>query len=271
MKVWIEKLNGDIIDLEDIGVFCRDFVPESPDYEHEFATLPGRSGNIDNGSRYASRRVKASFYLKAMSIDSYAMSRDRVYRTLDSKEAYYIVESRTPWKRRKVKLASPFEMEQTRIYGFFEVEWETVGIPFAESRLTSRQPKEWQDSGWYWGSGIRWGEGMNLFDTSSFTVHNAGDVDVVGTEAMLNIEFTGPSSNLTITNLTTGQSWAYNATTLAGDVITLTGVRKLKNGASIVLDSGRTVFKLAPGDNQFQVTGATGAFTISFEFRYLYI
>lgn len=271
MKVWIEKLNGDIIDLESIGVFCRDFVPESPDYEHEFATLPGRSGNIDNGSRYASRRVKASFYLKAMSIDSYAMSRDRVYRTLDSKEAYYIVESRTPWKRRKVKLASPFEMEQTRIYGFFEVEWETVGLPFAESRLTSRQPKEWRDSGWYWGSGIRWGEGDNIFTTNSFVVHNAGDVDVVGTEAMLNIEYVGPSSGLNIVNLTTDQVWRYNGNTSYGDVVTLTGVRKLMNGSSIILNSDRTVFKLAPGDNHFQILGATGAFTISFEFRYLYI
>lgn len=271
MKLLIEKLNGDVIDLEQYGVFMTDFLPASLEYEHAFSVIQGRAGNIDNGSTYGPRTIKARFYMKAPSVETYAMARDRVYKLLNSIEPYYIIESRTPWKRRRVKLNAPFSMDQTRMYGFFEVEWVTVGIPFAESRLTSTESKEWQDSGWSWGSGIQWGESMNVFDTTSFTVHNAGDVEVNPIYAMLDVEYVGASSNLYIVNNTNGSNSRYSLTSDSNDVIRFSGIRATKNGESIIADSNRRLIRLEPGDNNFTVTGTSGPFTLSFDFRYLYV
>jgi len=87
----------------------------------------------------------------------------------------------------------------------------------------------------------------------------------------LKITFTGASSNLTITNQTTGDMWQYTGTTQAGDTITLDGVRSLKNGASIFGQTNRKLITLKSGWNDFAITGATGAFEISFDFRFYYL
>jgi hypothetical protein len=87
----------------------------------------------------------------------------------------------------------------------------------------------------------------------------------------LKITFTGASTNLTITNTTTGDIWQYTGTTQAGDTITLDGVRSLKNGVSVFGNTNRKLITIAPGWNNFTITGASGSFTISFDFRFYYV
>jgi hypothetical protein len=72
------------------------------------------------------------------------------------------------------------------------------------------------------------------------------------------ITFAGASTNLAIANTTTGDTWSYTGTTAAGDTLKLDGVRMLKNGVvSVFGATNRKLITLAPGWNNFTVTGAT--------------
>ncbi|MFP7447167.1 phage tail family protein, partial [Bacillus infantis] len=112
-----------------------------------------------------------------------------------------------------------------------------------------------------------------LFQQSAFSIWNDGDEPVDPRErwAYLQVLFQGASENLTIKNLTTGDEWSYTGTTAAGDIIELNGIRSLKNGSSIFGQTNRKLLTLAPGMNQFEVSGTTGPFQISFDFRFYYI
>jgi hypothetical protein len=88
----------------------------------------------------------------------------------------------------------------------------------------------------------------------------------------LKISFKGQSNGLTITNITTGDTWRYNGSTGPNDVVVLDGVRSTKNGISIFGHTNRKLITLAPKvKNRFSVMGAEGNFEISFDFRFIYI
>lgn len=110
------------------------------------------------------------------------------------------------------------------------------------------------------------------YSTNSFSIFNAGDVVIDPRErGDMEITFTGASTNLTISNLTTGDTWVYTGTTDVDDVIRITGIRATKNSLSIFRDTNRALITLARGWNQFSIIGATGALNIKFNFRFLYL
>ncbi|PFY60299.1 phage tail protein, partial [Bacillus toyonensis] len=48
-------------------------------------------------------------------------------------------------------------------------------------------------------------------------------------------------------------------------------VRSTKNSLSIVRDTNKKAISLKEGINDFEVTGAKGVFSISFDFRFQYL
>lgn len=278
MYLTIETQDGQTYKLDDdkYRIHTLDFLVSSPEYNHQSENIEGRDGGIDLGSSYTKRKLTAELYLKASSIESYAIYRDQVFKLFKSKKAFYITESRTPWKRWLVKVTNSFELDQTRVYGLFSVEMETVGLPYVESKATTQEPLVWRDEGWFWGAGIAWGDNMdqyNVTNQTAFTIPNYGDVTVDPRMMDLTIRFTGASNNLAITNTTTGDVFRYNGTTGASDQLVLEGVRVWKNvtSNSVILSTNYGLITIDPGDNEFTVTGATGNFTISFEFRFYYL
>jgi Phage tail protein len=155
--------------------------------------------------------------------------------------------------------------------GRFDVEFTTLS-PFAESIGTTLDPFTFDAELWQIGQGLTAEDGIvYTHSTSSFRIYNAGDVTIDPRVLPLKITFTGASTNLKITNTTTGDMWQYTGTTQAGDTITLDGVRSLKNGVSIFSATNRKLITIASGWNDFTITGASGSFTISFDFRFYYI
>ncbi|WP_214807634.1 phage tail family protein [Exiguobacterium sp. s102] len=276
MFLTIETLDGQTYKLDDdkYRIHTIDFKVSSPEYNHQSDNIEGRDGQIDLGSSYTKRKLTAELYLKASSMASYALYRDQVFKLFKSKKAFYITESRTPWKRWLVKVTNSFELDQTRIFGVFTVEMETSGLPYVESRATTQQPLVWMDNGWFWGAGISWGDSMdqyNVVNDTEFVIPNYGDVVVDPRQMGLVIRFNGASSNLTLTNLTTGETFAYYGTTGASDTLVLDGVRVLKNDISVVRQTNYGLLTMAIGNNDFLVEGALGNFTLSFEFRFYYL
>jgi hypothetical protein len=102
-------------------------------------------------------------------------------------------------------------------------------------------------------------------------IYNAGQFVVDPRERSLKITFTGASTNLQISNMTTGDTWTYSGTTTASDVVLLDGIRSLKNGLTIFSSTNRKLIKMNAGNNYFYISGASGTGTITFEFSYLTI
>ena len=106
---------------------------------------------------------------------------------------------------------------------------------------------------------------------NKFRIYNAGVVDVNPRESYLKIEFRGVSDGLTINNLTTGDTYKYLDTTTLADSLVIDGIRSLKNGNSVFARTNKKLITLVPGWNEFEVSGASGFFRLTFDFRFTYL
>jgi hypothetical protein len=110
------------------------------------------------------------------------------------------------------------------------------------------------------------------FTTSSFTFFNSGNQVVdPRLHSEMKIEFSGASTNLTITNETTGDVWSYTGSTLSTDTILLKGIRSFKNGVSVFGATNRKLITLAIEDNDFTVSGASGEFDLTISTRFYFL
>ena len=107
-------------------------------------------------------------------------------------------------------------------------------------------------------------------NTHTLNVYNAGNVTIEPENMMLNIELNGATSsgNLSLKNITTGEEFKLNKTILNRNV-KLEGVNVTENGINVFRDTNRRFISFVPGDNHFEVTGATFD-ELSFEFKNLY-
>jgi hypothetical protein len=122
---------------------------------------------------------------------------------------------------------------------------------------------------------VKWGELMvteqtiyTINNETEFTIYNVGDETINPRQHALVVTFIGASTNLTITNSTTGEEWSYTGATTSTDVIRLDGVRSTKNSLTILRDTNRKLITLAEGANAFVIAGASGSFVLTFEFRF---
>lgn len=243
----IEKLDGTIIETEQYGIKLLTHSISSPSVRVVTEEIDGRDGYVEVDTTYDGRKIRASFFMRAVDRQDFPLLRNEVFRIFSTKELFYFHEPNQ--KRRWLVRSNGFEIEKypPRV-GTFEIEFSSPS-PFGESI----KPVPY------------------TFTTPTFRIFNAGDVDIDPRVFPLKITFTGASTNLTITNATTGDMWRYTGTTQTGDTITLDGVRSLKNGASIFGNTNRQLITIAPGWNDFSVVGTTGAFEISFNFHFYYL
>ena len=299
MDVEIVKQNGQSFRLSDYGV-VQDFVVHSIDRSVVRDPIDGRSGLQDYGVEIGDRTIEVPMIFKAADLHDYAHLRDELYELLDDSEPFYIREMRRPkalqydfvdfgqkpkWeaqtdneyvngKQYKVRLNSTLTPEQRSLSGEISIEFVTSGIPYAESIYTSL---ELHDSG-YSATAEKYGLVDNIdvekvkyrFTESNFTVYNAGNVTVEPESMELTIQISSATSSgdLTLKNLTTGEEFKLNKN-ISGRHISLRGMNILDGTVNAFRDSNRRLISLVPGDNQFEITGATFS-QVWFEFRFLY-
>lgn len=270
IDVQIRRLDGRVYSFKESGIGVRDLVVSSPKYKTEYDNPDGMDGLVDMGTSLDAREIYLKLYFIASMQDEYSNKRDEVFRLLDSREPFYLSESRTPHKRWKVKLQGSFSPEQFWRLGFFEINLLSPS-PYAES-IVSTLDKEQTDVFYQ----VETEESIQyVFETETFFIWNNGDVDVNPRYqwADLKITYQGPSESLRIKNISTGDEWLYDGTTIEGDTIVIDGIKSYKNTveSSIFGSTNRKIITLAPGRNDFEVIGATGPFSISFDFRFYYI
>ena len=268
---YIQRKDGTIYDLEQYGIRTKDFIVSAPPLRHMTEEIDGYDGVVDIETTEGAREITCIFKMKSVDMADFPLLRNEIFRILRSKEPFYLIDRREPGKRWEVKCQDAYDIEQKFIYGDFTVSF-TCFKGYAESIGTTLDPLTFDSELWQIGQGLDVENDMTYVHSSpSFSIYNAGDVTVDPRVLPLKITFTGASTNLTITNETTGDTWQYTGTTTANDTITLDGIRSLKNSLSILGDTNRKLISIAPGWNDFTIAGASGNFTISFDFRFYYL
>lgn len=268
MDLTIIRKDGTQYLLSELGIKTLDFIIDAPKPRHHFQVIDNRDGVIDLGTSYEGRTMKAKLYLMAFDTTDWPLLRNDLFKLFDSREAFYIVDSREPGKRWEVKTDqfTPEQLTDTR--GKVEIPF-TSTRAYAQSIGTTTDPLTFDAEIWQTGGGLVLDETHYTHTVASFSIYNAGDgVTIDPRFTPLKITYTGPSALLEIKNLTTGDHWTYNGGTQAADKITLEGVRSTKNGLSIFGNTNRKLITLAPGFNDFQLIGTQSGFSIAFEFRF---
>ena len=267
----LQLLDGTSFDTSDYNLkrlFHR--IPSSQ-IDHNVVAVEGRSDIILN-SQLNNRTISVEFLFETYDIYDFYALRDRLYELFVRTESFYIIFKREPWKRWKVKLANQFELEPSPNMGSFTVEFITENTN-AESVYSSIEfVKEWDVNQHAWNGMIDWDSEPPVysFNTNSFTVQNLGNGIIDPRSNDLEIVLTGDfPSVLSINNNTTGETYAYNRSLTTSDTLTLSNIRTLRNGVSDFVNTNKRLLTLAPGDNNFTVSGGTVS-NISFNFRFQY-
>ncbi|MED4866103.1 phage tail family protein [Heyndrickxia faecalis] len=269
----IIRQNGSVYDMRECGILVKSFIVDSPSPVHSRETIDGRDGFIDMGTTLDGRTAHAEFQLMSVDIPDFALFRDEVFQMFDSREYFYLICDSEPGKRWRFKYDSKFSIEQKARSGIFSIDF-ISDSSYAESvGRTDTDPVDMDSDAWQAvGAGITLEDDLIYkWSQSSFRIYNGGDATVDPRQYELIIQFKGASSGLQIKNTTTGETFKYNQSTTAGDILTLNGPRVLLNGVSSLRNSNRQLLRLLPGWNQFTISGTSGAFTISFGFRWLYL
>lgn len=227
-------------------------------------TADGRPGVVDYGFNYTDRPVSLFLRIKSADKIDFRLLRNEVFAIFDIGNAFYVAESDVPSRVLKVVVDESYIPDRlTEEYADFDINCRTLDSVFWESRYTTL---ELHDSGY---SAIvgKYGLVDNIddekvkyrFTESDFTVYNAGNVTVEPESMYISLLFwycSIPNGKMTIRNNTTGDELIINSTEdrkhirQDGLVITIAGINRFR-------DTNRRFISLAPGDNEFVITGAT--------------
>lgn len=268
----VEKLNGEIIDLNKAGIYTLRFIPEAPEPVTTTAEIPGVDGHIDLGTKYRGRLITVDIGIQAGDWYEFALLRNEIFRIFDSKEPFHLIDEVEPNKKWiNCKYVSPFSIaRRAKVQSEFTIQFRSTSA-YSHSRGSLLDPFTFESELWQFGMNIPLEDFSYVHNTRAFSIWNLGDKEVNPRHDMLQIFYRGASNNLRITNITTGDTWQYFGTSQHGDTITLDGVFSRKNGVSIFAQTNRKLIRLAPGKNTFALSGAIDPFEISFDFRFLYL
>nr|BDD47230.1 hypothetical protein 4 [Bacillaceae bacterium] len=268
----IQYQDGKTIDLhEDKNLWVSSFRIFSPSPNHTTESVEGRNGSVYLGTTLEERKITATIMVEALDYKEFDLIRDELFNIFNPLNEFYIIRDLQPGKRMKVSVASDFDIDYLTLEdGEFDIEF-IIHSVFLESIGTTLEPVTFDPSIIQFGQDLILDETMYTHTTTSFQIYNASNITIDPTEHDLKITYKGTSNNLKIKNLTTGDEWGHNGTSSTGDTIILDGIRSTKNGLSIFRDSNRKLITLAPKLNKFELTGTSGNFEISFDFRFLFL
>lgn len=270
MSLLIQKLNGVQFNTADFGLRLIEFDPDSPNYDHRYEDVDGIDGVIDVGTTMKQRTLNARFNMIARDMYDVALLRNEIFKLFHSKEAFYIIDNREPGKRWLVKV-HPYTIRTLRYFKSSVDLQFTSASPYAESIGTTLDLMTFDSNLWQIGQGLIAEDLKYTHETTSFRVFNASDIEIDPRKVPLVIRIRGATNGLTILNRTTGDTFKLNIPTVSGDTVELNRVRVFKNGNTVFTSTNRKVIRLAPGWNDFIVSGISGAFQIEFDFRFYYL
>ena len=225
--------------------------------------IDGRVGVVDYGFNYTDRPVSLFLRIKAADKIDFRLLRNEVFATFDVGSAFYVAEADVPSRVLKVVVDESYIPDRlTEEYADFDINCRTLDSVFWETKYTTL---ELHDTG-FDAIAEKYGLADNIdeekvkyrFTENTFTVYNAGNVTIEPESMGLTIQISSATSSgdLTLKNLTTGEEFKLNKD-ISGRNISLRGMNIRDGTVNAFRDSNRRLISLAPGDNQFEITGAT--------------
>lgn len=237
------------IDMKSLGLFGVKLIIPSPSYEFHTEKIDGGQ-TIVLDKQLNPRQLFAEFKTKAGNYEELLKQKMRLFALLGNGDEFYIEQVHLKgivWKCHlgewDPQILSPkvttFNIPLTNLNGY------------AESISTIKK----------------------TFKTTEFKFLNEGNVKIDPRQhSNLLITFAGASTDLTITNNTTGDTWKHYGTTNDIDTLKLLGVNSIKNqGTSIFKDTNKKLLTLNVGRNDFIVSGATGSFELEISTRFYFL
>ena len=251
IRIW--DINDNEINLSNYGLTGLDLTPESPSYTVQTETIEGMDGAIALGKQLNPRNLTARFLVKSFDYTDSLIKRDEIYNLFNGTEPFYIAETKLPYKRWLVESVEPWTPERynptTMEITLNLICWK--GRP--ESIGTSIQAKTFEH---LQELPVTYTDYQDIYATK-FKIYNPGQlIDPRNPNHYLKITYKGNSENLRIENKTTGDVWQYLGTSNLNDEIVIEGIRSTKNGLSIFRDTNKRLISIAPGWNEFEISGA---------------
>lgn len=237
-------------DMDRLGLWVEELIIPSLTPEHSTESVEDMNGLLYYSTTVKERLIKSTMQYETDQGESIFAFNRKIFNWFNPFKEYYLVADKDPSIRYPVRVSSGYEID--------EISWEDgkFGIefvmfkPFAESINQIKR----------------------TFTVPSFIFKNEGNQPINPRDQdETEITFKGASNNLTIKNLTTGEVWTYNGTTSADDTIKLKGVRSLKNNISIFGATNKKLLTFAPGNNQIEISGASGEFTLTISTRFYFL
>lgn len=276
MITTIQTLDGQEYRLtpEESGLKQISFDVDSPNLKHTTSEdIAGRNGALVLGTDIGPRSATAAFKIIAYDRYDYPMIRNNFFRLLCSGNPFYWIDDREPGKRWLFHCDGSFSVEQLMSkIGEFEIPLIAMsGLSESIVRTTDNEFR-FDSKKLQWGMGIIAEPLVYKFNTTTFRVFNAGDIPIDWRNQGVTLSYKGASNQLRIRNLTTGADWQYLDSSTSNDTIRLIErARSRKNTLSIFGRTNMAAMTLAPGWNEFQITGSSGSFEVTFDFRFLYL
>lgn len=261
-----EELNYDKFAIRGINVS----IP-SPSWATHYETVDVGYGQIPLDRKLDARPIDVRFLMRSEDFNDSYLLRDELYRLI-AKEGYlYLSEKRQPGKRWKVYFEGMNEPERAGLHTMVMVASFVAPLGLSESVGTTLNKREFDENKWQFGQGLTFEDKEYVHSTNRFKIYNAGDVAIDPRKLPLKIIYRGASNRLTIKNHTNDTVWNYTGTSGANDSVTLDGIHSFKNDVSIFGSTNKQLVTLEKGWNDIELSGTSGTFLISFDFRFYFL
>lgn len=260
------------------GVRPLDIFIHSMEKNRVTDSVEGRNGIITKGQTHVNRPIEITVGLEAYDTRDYRLLRDEVFSFFDDEE-FYISELYQRGKRYKVtSLPSYIPSRLNQRVSEIQLALDMVDLPFAESIGTTQDIHQRginaDDALWGFGMGLIADDASLIYTHTgtSFKIFNAGNVPIHPYEQELKITIDnvqGSTSYLQLRNNTTGDTFRTIEAVNSNQTIVLDGPNVTSNGLQYYRKTNHRFITLAPGWNDFTITGASSA-RVSVDARFYY-
>lgn len=271
--VLIERLDGTIYDLNELGYPVVSFDPPSSNWNHTFQQV-GKYGSRLVDSEIQQLTIPLVFDIKAINNWHLEIKRMELNQIFRSDEEFYVISTKMRYLRWKV-VANAFDIKQLDNYH----KAKTVSVSlvcaegFAESIATTLDPLNMKAN--VWGMEMHIPEKQTLkyvWQTPQIKFFNGSNIPLLAEEHPVKIKFQGVAPNgIKLRNKTTGQEINVYRNLSATDVLIWYGlvpvVNEKQQYGNSLSDHGYLDFAI--GWNELELSGAEN-FEISFETRFYY-
>ncbi|WP_239255431.1 phage tail domain-containing protein [Listeria ilorinensis] len=256
--------------LENIqGLYFLDQTLEDPTVSNAGIQLQGVDGLLPIKNTYAPLALKLRFFYEGKDVaDNQLMMKD-LRNIFHCEEPYIVRHSEMPGLRYLVSNCL-IEQEAQSLYDYVFTITCNVYKGYTESFGTTLNPLTFEEEKWQVGLDLPVGEDLPyVFTSKSFKVYNASSIKVNPVlRHQLEVAMTCEGTPR-ITNRTTSDTFEYKKSLKKADTLYIQGVYPFVNNQHAGVNTNHGVITLAPGWNEFEITGADNI-NIAFNFRFIY-